>query len=294
MDEATTGGESDSPVRIGAVSYLNTLPLIEGLEKVEGVALERAAPSRLIEMLLADRLDVALAPVIESQRTEGGLALLPVGVIGSDGPTLTVRLYSAGPIEKIERVDADTDSRTSIVLMRALLRARHGIDPAVVDFDARERISSGAGAPTPNEWPEAMLLIGDKVVTSSPPAVRYPHQMDLGEAWKEQTGLPFVYAVWMCRPDRVDDPLVRRAASVLDRQRRHNRTRLDWIVTHRAPELGWPTDLARDYLGRMLRYEVDERARESVERFFDLAREMGLLERRAPTRWAGEAASAGV
>ncbi|MEC9373357.1 MAG: menaquinone biosynthesis protein [Planctomycetota bacterium] len=275
------------PLRLGAVSYLNTLPLIEGLDKLEGVDLTRAAPSRLADLLEAGRLDAALAPVIEAQRSTHHFAFLAVGMIGSDGPTFTVRLYSAEPIEKIKRVHADTDSRTSIALLRIILAERFGITPEIVSFDARERIATFDNATTaePSEWPPAMLLIGDKVVTSSPPAVRYPHQIDLGEQWALLTGLPFVYALWMCRADHAQDAAIRAAAAVLDRQRRHNVTRLDWIVTNRAPALGWPLDLARSYIGSMLRYELGDRERDAVARFFELAEKHGVIEERRPIEW---------
>lgn len=105
----------------------------------------------------------------------------------------------------------------------------------------------------------------------------YPYQLDLGDAWKELTGLPFVYAIWMCRRERADDPEVRRTADLLDRQRRHNRTRLDWIVSAQASRHGWPLELAAQYLGSLLRYEVGPRECEAVARFFEMAREDGLV-----------------
>lgn len=283
---ATDSDEMDRPVRVGAVSYLNTLPLIEGLEKLEGIDLTLAAPSRLIELLSAGKLDLALAPVIDAQRAASPLALIPVGMIGSDGETFTVRLFSAGPIEQIRRIHADTDSRTSVALLRIALEKLYGVAPEIVDFDARERMALASEGAEADEWPDALLMIGDKVVTDSPPAVRYPHQLDLGEAWKRLTDLPFVYATWMCRESDVESPWLRSAAQALDRQRRHNATRLDWIVSHRAGGRGWPVDLARDYLGRMLRFDLGDREREAVERFFDHAAEAGVLAERRPTVWA--------
>lgn len=291
--------------RIGAVSYLNTLPLIEGLRKTRDVQLTLAAPSLLAGLLERGEVDVALAPVIDAQRITPPPLLLPCGMIGSDGPTMTVRLYSRHPIEQITRVHADAESHTSAALVRILLRHRLGRDIEVVEFDARERVSrspaprrDSAGTPGEGmqqtaseasvvceEWPDAMLLIGDKVVASSPPAVRYPHSLDLGEAWGEMTRLPFVYAAWMCLPDRADSPEVALAAALLDRQRRHNATRLDWIVAARAREHRWPADLARGYLGRRLHYTIGPREREAVDRFFDLAHEAGAITERRPTRW---------
>lgn len=267
--------------RVVAVRYLNTAPLIEGLRDVRGLELIPAAPSGIADMVRTGRADIGLCSLIDAagdlEPTPGDpapLTLLPVGMIGCDGPTLTVRLYSTTPIERITRVHADTDSHTSVALTRVLLAERFGITPELIDFDARERVERTGGRGV--EWPEALLMIGDKVVTDSPPAVRYPHQLDLGEAWHAWTGLPFVYAMWACRTERAEAREIRTAALLLDRQRRHNQTRIDWIVRTRAPEHRWPTDLAKQYLGRLLRYDVGPREIEAARRFADLAHKHGF------------------
>lgn len=262
------------PVRIVAVRYLNTVPLIEGLARVEGVSLTLASPSHIGPMVASGEADIGLVSLIDGAAM--GLTALPVGMIGCDGPTLTVRLYSTVPLDRITRVCADSESRTSVVLCRVLLERLHGVKAEMVGFDAREKVVvSGGRAGGADEWPEAMVLIGDKVVTDSPPAVRYPHQMDLGEAWKALTGLPFVYATWMCRTQEARSERVRVGATLIDRQLRHNLTRLDWIVNRRAPEHRWPEDLARKYLCECLRFVVGEKERAAVATFLDEARRVG-------------------
>ncbi len=286
--DSTREGSASKPARVGAVSYLNTLPLIEGLEKLDGLELSLAAPSLLVPMLERDEVDLALTPVVDQQRAACELAFVPAGMIASDGPTLTVRLFSKRPLAELDRVHADTESHTSVILLRVLLHELYGVRPEIVSFDARERIATtdDAEPAEPIEWPEAFLMIGDKVTRDSPPAVRYPHQLDLGEAWRELTGAPFVYAMWMCRAADVDSDAVRLAASLLDRQRRHNLTRLDWIAKTQGAQHGWPEDLASDYLGRMLRYQVGPEHRRAVELFFERAGALGYLERR-PVLWQG-------
>lgn len=277
------------PARIAAVSYLNTTPMIEGLDAWRDAEVITAVPSRLAGMVLDGSADIGLVSLADYARagTDGAgrprLTLLPCGMIGCDGPTLTVRVFSAVPPEKVTTLHADTDSHTSVVLAQLVLAERHGVRPEVRDFHAREKLGSGDDA---DAWPETMLLIGDKVVTDSPPAVRYPYQIDLGEAWHAMTGLPFVYAVWMCRTDRADDPAVRTAADLIDRQRRRNRMRLDSVITAEAARRGWPGDLARKYIGELLRFEVDDRAREAVGAFLGKAAGMGLLPG-VEVRWAG-------
>jgi predicted solute-binding protein len=265
------------PCRVACVKYLNTVPLIHGLDKLAGVELIPTVPARIAAMVRAGEADVGLVSVVDAAAGEGEpLALLPVGMIGCDGPTLTVRVFSSAPIERITTVAADTDSHTSVRLCEIVLEKLYGVKPRFAAFDARERVVLGGG-PTPDgtglddAWPETVLLIGDKVVTDAPPRDRYPHQIDLGEAWKRLTGLPFVYAVWACRADRIEDPAVQSAMAILDRQRRRNTLRLDWIVSTEAPEHRWPEELAREYLGRRLRFEVGPREREAVSRFFELA-----------------------
>ncbi|MCA9285272.1 MAG: menaquinone biosynthesis protein [Phycisphaerales bacterium] len=259
------------PMRVGVVSYLNTLPLIDGLDDLDGLELRRLVPSLLADALAAGDVDVALCSSIDYLRSAVPLALVPVGMLGSHGETLTVRLYSQRPIAELAEVHCDTDSHTSVALLQIVLNERYGVRPRIVDYNARERTAQHRVL----EEPEAMLLIGDKVVVDSPPAVRYPHQLDLGAEWLALTGLPFVFAVWMARRD-ADPATVRAIAAVLDRQRRHNRERLDTIVHRRAATRSWPRDLADRYLKQHLRFDLDEEARRGLELFHRKAHAAGL------------------
>jgi chorismate dehydratase len=281
--------------RIACVQYLNTVPLIDGLERLEGVELIRTVPSRIAAMVEGGEAEIGLVSLVDAATAQGRLVLLPVGMIGCDGPTLTVRLFSSVPIAGVRAVHADTDSHTSVALCRIVLDRLHGLRPEIIDFDAREGVAIGRpGSPAAECEPETMLLIGDKVVTHAPPEDRYRYQMDLGEAWNGLTGLPFVYAVWMCRAGAEESRGVRTAASVLDRQQRHNATRLGWIVARRAAEHRWPADLAARYLGSLMRYRVGEREREAAERFFAEASRLGLGAPGAAPRWSEAPAAAGV
>lgn len=268
-----------SPVRVGVVSFVNTLPLIDGLELLADIKLQHSVPSLLLDQLLSDEVEIALCSSIDYQRAPEPLVVLPVGLLGCEGATLTVRLYSTGPIENITRVYCDTDSHTSIALMRIILKELHGIEPQLIDYDAREHVAENK----PLDWPEAMLLIGDKVVTDSPPAVRYPHQLDLGAAWAEMTGLPFVFAVWMAKAT-ADAERLAPVAAVLDRQRRYNTERLDHIVHRRARPRNWPGDLASEYLKQRLAYEFTERRQRGLELFFKKALTHGLIDEMRPLR----------
>lgn len=273
---ASTPPAAAARLRVGVVSYLNTLPLIDGLEPLGSLELEHAVPSRLLDMLLSRRVEMALCSVVDYQKSPEPLRIVPVGMLGCRGATMTVRLYSRVPISRVAEVHADCDSHTSVILLQVLLRERHGLRPRMIPLETRDA--------APAARPESMLLIGDKVITSAPPHREYPHQLDLGEAWFETTGRPFVFATWMCRRELGEDALrrVRTAAAVLDRQRRHNRLRTSAIVHRHAIARGWPKFDAERYLTSMLRYELGEEERAGLETFFRLAHGHELLPRVRP------------
>jgi chorismate dehydratase len=247
------------------VSFINAKPLIEGLgAPICEVAFD--VPSRLLEDLQTGEVDVALCPVVDYFQSQIPLEIVPVGGIGCEGPTLTVRVFSQVPLADIRVVHCDTDSHTSVMLMRVLLARRFG------------------QRPEPAKLPQAMLLIGDKVVTDSPAAVRYPHQLDLGEAWLELTGLPFVFAVWMTRAGTALGELPRQ----LEAQRRVNAGRIRQIADRYAAAHGWPVDLAERYLGSLLRYGIRPRELEAIRRFAAMAHELGFLPEARPLRIHGQ------
>lgn len=269
----STAHSPASPIRIGTVEYLNTDPLVAGLDRAAGFRLVPAVPSRVIDLLQGDSVDLGLVSLIDVVRSAGSLTVLPVGMIGCDGPTMTVRIFSTVPLDQIRTLHADTDSHTSVALARVLLAKIHGIRPEIRDFHARERPFDADD----DQAPEAVLLIGDKVVSASPPAVRYPHSMDLGDAWHTLTGLPFVYAVWACKAERAEEPGIRSAAALLDRTRRRNQMRADQIVNASAARHRWPIAMARDYVGSLLRYDLDERAASAIPVFVGMCRELGVI-----------------
>jgi chorismate dehydratase len=267
--------------RVGCVSYLNAKPLIDGLDEEPGMAVRTDVPARLLADLEAGEVDIALCPVIDFFTSEQDLVFVPVGGIGCEGPTLTVRLYSQVPIDQITTLHADTDSHTSVALAQVLLSELFGVRPTMIDYHARERVAEGRI----DEQPQAMLLIGDKVVTGSPLAVRYPHQLDLGEGWHELTGLPFVFAMWMARAGQDLGELPQRLAGRLDA----NLPQRLLIAERYAQRHGWPSELAEHYLIDVLRYRVGRLELEAVSRFGQMAGALGLAKADRGVRVYGEA-----
>lgn len=247
--------------RIASVSYLNARPLIHGLERDPRVQLRLDVPSRLLDLLRTNEADIALLPVIDYQRV-AGLTIIPAGGIGSDGATLTVRIFSRVPIEQVTSLACDPDSHTSVALARIILARRHHLRPEFIDL-----------ARAADEDPtQARLLIGDKVVCAEPRG--YPHQLDLGAEWKSLTGLPFVFATWMANPGVAGlDELYHRLHDAKTR----GLAAIDAIIATHGEPRGWPRDLARDYLTRHLTYHVGARELDAIRTFHRLAAEDGML-----------------
>jgi chorismate dehydratase len=254
--------------RLGVVRYLNTRPLIAGLESLEGLRLRPEVPADLIGALERGEVDAALCSSVDYQRSERDLVILPVGLLGCDGPTLTVQVFSRVPLDRVRRLHADMDSHTSRVLAQLVLAHRSGRRPEMVD------LTGDAGSVD-----EAVLLIGDKVVLQPPDEASFPHRLDLGHAWREMTGLPFTFACWMA-PRPVDATAARRLATlsaVLDHQRRRNLSRRAALGAVEGPRRGWSADTAVRYLCELLRFEWSDRHREGLRLFWSKAAEAGCL-----------------
>ncbi len=253
-------------VRVGAVSYLNAVPLVAGLEgSTPDLHLSPRVPSALLSDLVAGLTQIALCPVIDFQRAPRPLSVVPSGGIGCAGPTLTVRLFSRVPLDEVQTIRVDGDSHTSVALLQVLYRRMFGRVPHLAPLHTLPGAANGSL--------EACLLIGDKVVTASPAAELFPHQLDLGEAWHRVTGLPFVFAVWMS-PRGAD---LGELPVILSRQRERNAGRLLELAATHAPRHGWPEDLAARYLGSLLRYRVGEQELEAVSLFWRDCHELGLI-----------------
>ncbi|MBC8035412.1 MAG: menaquinone biosynthesis protein [Chitinophagaceae bacterium] len=175
-------------IKAGAVSYLNTKPLIYGFEEGmmnDRIDLVKEYPSRIAAMLLDDEIDIGLVPVaIIPALNEAHI--ITRTCIGCDGPVASVCLFSEVPIHHVEKVLLDYQSRTSARLIKILIEKYWKINPELVDTeeDFREQIKGST----------AGLVIGDRAFTQRTIS---PYIYDLGEAWKEFTGLPFVFATWV-------------------------------------------------------------------------------------------------
>lgn len=261
MASECTGGKA-TPLRIGAVSYLNSRPLIRCLEQVLPTAqVVVDLPSRLAEGLAAGRFEVALIPSIEYFR-HPGYTIVSDACIACEGPVQSVKLYSRVPIEQIRSLALDEGSRTSVTLVRILLEERWGLTPQLCPLPI------GAAA---EETPaDAVVLIGDRGMLA--PDGAYHTVWDLGEQWRQWTGLPFVFALWIARPG-VD---LTTLGSAFSQARDAGVAEIEAIVREESSRVGITEDACRRYLREHLRFWLGPRERQALERFGRLAATHGL------------------
>jgi chorismate dehydratase len=263
------------PIRIGAVSYLNTKPLICDLEELAPEAeLVLEPPSRLADELAQGRLDVALIPVIEYFRA-GEYSIVPNISIASRGPVLSVTLFSRTPWEDIHRVALDEGSRTSAALTQIILKRKYGVEPEVIPLPlAQEAETSDA---------DAVLLIGDRAMRACLPG--YAFAFDLGQEWQDWTSLPFVYAIWAVRPGvdlgDVEDALLE--------SKRRGCSRIGEIAQREAPLLGLDAGFCRRYLGNIIHFDLGPREQAGLHHYYMLACELGLARRGVNLEFYGHA-----
>ncbi len=249
--------------RVGAVSYLNTKPLIRHLpELAPEIDLLLEVPSRLATSLAEGKLDVGLIPSIEFFRGKN-YTILPGASISSFGPVMSVKLCSKVPFAKIQSVALDEGSRTSIALMTILLRHLFSVRPSMVPFPLRQ----GPAEMTT----DACLIIGDRAMKVADGA--YPFTLDLGYEWSRWTGLPFVFAFWSVRAG-VEIP--ESVAEAFVKAKEQGRKEIAAIVADESKRLGIDEARCHHYLENVIRHDLGSPEMAGLERFYELALEEGL------------------
>jgi chorismate dehydratase len=238
-------------LRIGAVSYLNTKPLIWPLRS-EPLVLD--VPARLADSFYAGNLDVALLPIFEVLHHGGGQVADDIA-IACQGNVYSVLVGSRTPFEECGEIYLDPSSRSSVALLRVL----------IAEYYPRLRVREG-------DPPDgaARLLIGD-------PAIAFHRHLqdgwlchDLGALWQGHTGLPFVFAVWALRPGLPGQAAI--AAALRDCKTRGLEVRKEIAEAEPDPVF------ALEYLTRHIRYDIGADERRAIELFSQLAAKHGLLE----------------
>lgn len=252
-DKNSPLGIGGKKIRVGIVNYLNTRPLLYGLQKqpiAEMIDLVGDYPARVAEMLQKGEIDVGLIPVAAIPRMDS-YYIVGNYCIGTEGEIASVALFSEVPMNEIRKVYLDYQSRTSVALLRYLMKEYWGINPEIVQAeneDYRKQINGTT----------AGLVIGDRALEQRKISTFI---YDLGSEWRKITGLPFVFAAWIStRP--LPDEFIR----LFDQANAEGLNYIDEIVA------GLPADLydLKKYYKLHLSYKLDEAKKKGMERFLQI------------------------
>lgn len=243
----------DKKIRIGAVSYLNTKPLLYGLNHSslkQEVDLWLDYPSSIAKALLEGKIDIGLVPVaiIPSLKE---YHIISDFCIGCDGPVGSVCIFSDVPLEETDRLLLDYQSRTSVALAGILLKHHWKLNPEIEDSKGEEFIHRITGK-------TAGVVIGDRALEQR---IHHRYIYDLGEAWKDFTGLGFVFAAWIS--NKKLDPLF------LENFNKLNAVGLDNLkeIIRENPYPHFDLEL---YYTKLISYTLDENKRAGMRRFIEM------------------------
>jgi chorismate dehydratase len=262
-------GKTVKSVRVGAVSYLNTKPLVTylGHRLPAASRIELDLPSRLADRLQTGELDLALIPIVEYLRSceATGYRIFSDACIACLGPVHSVRVFFRKPPIDVRTLAVDEGSRTSIALSCCLFHSRFGripeLSPLAIDAD-----------PQKSEV-DAVLVIGDRAM--HPEEYHgFVENWDLGEEWYRETSLPFVFAVWAGREEEVDSTV----AEALELARDEGVASIQRLAERFASTYRLSVPACRDYLGRHLRFTLTSEALHGAKLFYRQALSLGLVE----------------
>lgn len=267
-------------MRVGRISYLNVLPIYLPLEAgwmEHDFEFVQGPPARLNDLIRAGGVDIASCSSIEYARNPGRYLLLPDLAIGSKGPVKSVLLLSRVAPDTLDGqpllVTAET--HTSAALLRVVMADYFRVAPHYVAAPGSIREALDAG-----EDPPAVLAIGDEALSlrSDP---RFPHQVDLGEIWRDWTGLPFVFGVWVARREawQADREAVRHGADLLRRAKEAGVAAIDQVVSLASlAHTGMTRPQLRNYFDH-LSYDLGAPEQAGLSRFFARLAEHGIINR---------------
>ena len=237
---------------MAAVSYLNTKPLLYGVrhhEVMNEIELVEDYPAKIAQMLIDDQVDVGLIPVAATRRLPEWHVVGDYG-IGSEGAVASVCIFSEVPIEEVETVLLDYQSRTSVNLARILLKEYWKKDVQFVDASGEDYRSNIKGT-------TAGVVIGDRALQQR---LRSKYIYDLGEAWKAHTGLPFVFAAWIA-----NKPLPKEFEERFNEANANGLQHINEVVY----ENPFPAFDLYEYYTRCISYQLTEEKRKGMALFLE-------------------------
>jgi chorismate dehydratase len=240
-------------IKIGAVSYLNTKPLLYGIKRsvalMEMAEITEEYPAKIAAMLAEGTIDVGLVPVAIVPRLKEWHVITDY-CIGAEGDVASVCLFSEVPLDQVETILLDYQSRTSVNLCKVLLK--YHWKKQVVLEDAREDFRDNIKGTT------AGVVIGDRALEQRKTS---PYIYDLAGAWKEMTGLPFVFAAWIA-----NKKLPEQFISLFNTLNGVGLQNLDAVIA----ENPYPVYDLKTYYTKNIRYQLTEEKKKGMEKFLEL------------------------
>lgn len=251
-----------TPIRVGAVAYLNTQPLVYRLDELAPYAeVVYDLPSRLADNLARGWLDVALIPSVELL-SDPDYTIVSDACIACRGPVFSVKLLSRKPLSNIRTLALDEGSRTSVALVQILLDRKFGILPEFQPLPIGHDINDTDA--------DAVLLIGDRAMHCR--SEDYAEVWDLGEQWCRWSELPFVFAMWTARPGIELHDLEVALGLARDAGLQH----IEEIADQQASVHGLTREGCLSYLRDNLHFTLGDRERLGLETFYQEASRLGL------------------
>jgi chorismate dehydratase len=247
-------------IRVGAVSYLNTRPLLYGIRHhsiLNEIELIEDYPSRIGQLLIENKIDLGLIPIAALPQLEE-FHIISDYCIGAVGPVTSVCIFSEVPMEDIKKVYLDYQSKTSVSLAKILLRDYWKKEVVFVQAqtdDFRKLVTGDSAA----------VIIGDRALEQGQSS-RYAY--DLSEAWKKHTGLPFVFAAWVA-----NKKLPEQFNASFNEANAYGLQHLDAVIK----ETNTPDFDLKTYYTSHISYYLDEKKREGMTRFLELLKSLKLV-----------------
>lgn len=242
-------------VKISVVSYLNSIPFVYGLENAENeqLVISKDIPSECAAKLIDGRVDIGLIPIAMINKVPNA-EIISDYCISGNGKVASVLLVSNSPMEEITTIFQDHQSRTSVALAKILMR----------DYWKKEVVwleeNDNFLQPKNNE---AIVIIGDRALKNYQ---QYKYVYDLSEAWKNHTGLPFVFACWVSNK-KISNNLIGALNDAFKNSLLQIDNYCDIVITE--------SDITgRDYLTKYIQYELTDDARKGMNMFLDLLKSL--------------------
>jgi chorismate dehydratase len=255
------------PTRIGAVSYLNTKPLIFGLEKAlkPEDSLGLALPSKLAADLASGAIDIGLIPVVEYFH-HPEFEIVSDAVIACNGPVWSVRVFFRCEPAKVKTLALDEGSRTSAALIKVLFHHKFGFIPKTIPLKMED---DPIAAPA-----DAVLVIGDRAMHPESFRPAFQSDWDLGQTWFEETGLPFVFAMWVARNQSFANAPWPEA---FERARDEGLLHVREIAQCASSKYQLTASQCEDYLTKYIRFFLHEDERRGLQEFRRRCDALGLI-----------------